>query len=71
MKNVWCCDCAHVEKKKGDSRYWLCMQAPRTGTGFVTKEFWDDDSPYERCNQVNRFGNCRWYEEEKDETRNV
>lgn len=59
---VWCegCDCAI---RDGPSWRWLCLEAPRTGNGFVTRKHYDKDEPYERCVRVNEFGNCRWFTE--------
>ena len=55
------CEACDMAQKKGPSYVWLCMMVPRAGNGFVTKDLWDDDYPYERCVRVNPFGNCRWW----------
>lgn len=66
MGQVYCCDCDHADRK-GPSYNWMCLKCPRYGTGFVTRDLWDDDPPYERCNRVNQFGNCGWFKERKEE----
>lgn len=61
-EEVYCCDCDHA-MRQGPSYAWMCQQAPRYGTGFVTRDKWDDDPPYERCIRINKSGNCRWFKE--------
>lgn len=60
---IYCEDCEHVVEKKGPTYIWLCIKAPQPLQGFVTKEWWDDDPPYYRCKDVNRFGNCAWFKQ--------
>ena len=59
---IWCEGCDNAIKD-GPSYAWMCLEVPRYGMGFVTKEKWDADPPYERCVKVNAFGNCRWFTE--------
>ena len=59
-EEVYCEDCDNA-LRQGPSYAWMCILAPRTGTGFCTRDLWDDDPPYYRCNTVNTHGNCAWW----------
>lgn len=62
---TYCQDCTHVYEKKGPTWNWLCRKFPRMGgEGFVTRGYWDDDPPFMRCKDINRYGACPLWESE-------
>ncbi len=66
---TYCEDCDHMDpwSRKGNSRYALCTKFPRmTGAGFVSKDKFDKDSPYNYCNAIN-LGHCPLWEPIKGE----
>lgn len=66
---VFCesCDNSSADNASRPSWRWLCLANPRTtGTGYVTRAYWDRDEPYYRCNTINTAGECPDYVERKE-----
>lgn len=63
---TYCEDCIHlyIPDQKSPSWRWLCAAAPRGDgpTGFVTRKRYDTDPPFHYCNNINKMGNCYFFE---------